>query len=112
MMVLVVDSSVLIIERLQHILTEEENVSVVYGAVSYKDAMRIFKENETPVVLLDSDLPHTMSSDLLKEIKTTKPDTKVIMMVNAIEKYSVEKYKGLGADLFFDKYHEFETIPG
>lgn len=110
MIVLVVDSSVQIIERLQHLLLETGKIKTVFGAVSFKDATRFLRKNRTDVVLLDGALPGSMSFDLLTEIKTSSPKTAVIIMVNRDDQQLKAKYKLLGADLVFDKYHEFEEI--
>lgn len=112
MIVLVIDSSVHIIERLQHILSETDNIKATYGAVSYKDASRFFKTNKIDVVLLDGGLPGSMSVDLLNEIKTLDEEITVIVLANSTDNYIKTKYELHGADYFFDKYHEFENIPG
>ena len=109
--VLVVDSSVFIIERWQNILSETENIKNVYGAVAYKDASILFKEIKPNVVLLDGGLPGNMSIDLLKEFKATSEHTTVIILANSVDTHVEEKCKSLGADFFFDKYHDFEKIP-
>ena len=109
--VLVVDSSVMIIERWQNILTETENIKTVYGAVSYKDASLLFKQKNPTVVLLDAGLPGTMSIDLLKEFKSINDNTIVIILSDTADNQQQEKYKSLGADYCFDKYHDFEKIP-
>ena len=109
--VLVVDSSVFIIERWQNILSETENIKTVYGAVAYKDASVLFKEIKPNVVLLDGGLPGSSSIDLLKEFKATNENTTVIILSNSIDTHVAEKCKSLGADFFFDKYQDFEKIP-
>ncbi|WP_462222128.1 response regulator [Ferruginibacter sp.] len=111
MVVLVVDSSVLIIERLQHILSEATKATAVYGAVSYKDALRFLKKIKIDVVLLDSGLPGNTALNLLNEINAAGIKTTVIMLTYSIDHYLEEKYKLLGAELFFDKYHDFEKLP-
>ena len=109
--VLVVDSSVMIIERWQNILTETENIKTVYGAVAYKDASILFKAKKPHVVLLDCSLSGTMSIDLLKEFKAANENTLVIILSNTADSQQQEKCKSLGADYCFDKYHDFEKIP-
>jgi DNA-binding NarL/FixJ family response regulator len=109
--VLVVDSSVFIIERWQNILSETENIKNVYGAVAYNDASVLFKEIRPNVVLLDGGLPGTMSIDLLREFKATSENTTVIILANSVDIHVEEKCRSLGADFFFDKYHDFEKIP-
>jgi len=112
MTVLVVDSSVQIIERLQLILWETGNIKTAYGAVSFKDAAKFLRENKTDVVLLDGGLPGNMSIDLLSAIKASTQKTQVIILDNRVDQPNQEKYKFHGADFFFDKYNEFEKIPG
>ncbi len=109
--VLVVDSSVFIIERWQNILSETENIKTVYGAVAYKDASVLFKEIKPNVVLLDGSLPGSSSIDLLKEFKATNENATVIILSDSIDTHVEEKCKSLGADFFFDKYQDFEKIP-
>ncbi len=109
--VLVVDSSVFIIERWQNILSETENIRTVYGAVAYRDASVLFKEVKPNVVLLDGTLPGSMSIDLLKEFKASDENSTVIVLADGMDRQIEEKCKSLGADYFFDKYHDFEKIP-
>jgi DNA-binding NarL/FixJ family response regulator len=111
LVVLVVDSSALIIERWQNILSETENIKIVYGAVAYNDASILYKEVKPNVVLLDGDLPGTMSMDLLKEFKASREESTVIVLANNADNYVEEKCKLFGADYFFDKYNDFEKIP-
>lgn len=111
MIILVIDSSAIIIERWQNILSETENVKSVYGAVAYKDAMKLFNEKKPDLVLLDGDLPGTTSIDLLKEFKAPNENVTVIVVANNADNYVEEKCKSLGADFFFDKYNDFEKIP-
>lgn len=109
--VLVVDSSVFIIERWQNILSENENIRTVYGAVAYRDASVLFKEIKPNVVLLDGTLPGSMSIDLLKEFKASDENATVIVLADSEDRHIEEKCKSLGADYFFDKYNDFEKIP-
>ncbi len=109
--VLVVDNSVLIIERWQIIFSEIENIKSVYGAVSYKDALRLFKEIEPNLVLLDGSLPGTMSVDLLKKFREISEKIIVIVLQNKMDSLMEEKFMSLGANFVFDKYRDFEMIP-
>lgn len=111
MVILIVDSSIQIIERLEEILSEAENITAIHKAVSYQEAAKLFKEIKHDLVLLDSGLPGNGWIDLLKEIKGTSSTTPVIVLANHLDNHNKEKCKFLGADFFFDKYHDFEKIP-
>ena len=113
MQVLIVDSSIEVIERLEEILGEADNITAIHSAVSYEEAARFLKENKTDVMLLDCSLPENGSLKLLTEIKIPGSNTCVIILsILEDNNYKEELCKSLGADYFLDKYLEFEKIPG
>jgi DNA-binding response OmpR family regulator len=112
MQVLIVDSSLEIIERLQQMLSEIKSVGTVYGAVAFKDGVDFFRKINPSVVLVDSGLRGNESFELIKEIRQAGSKTQVIVLLNGEEELLYSKFRSLGVDFFFDKYHEFEKIPG
>jgi len=112
MLILIIDSSIQIIERLEEIISEAENITAIHRAVSYAEAKKLFKENKYAAVLLDIDLPENESLKLLTEIKKNGKETCVIILFTHIDNYTQEEYKFLGADFFCDKYYDFEKISG
>jgi DNA-binding NarL/FixJ family response regulator len=112
MQVLIVDSSRLIIERLRLMLSETENIISAYGAVSYKECICFLSEIKLDVVLIDSGLPGNECTALVTKVKDVNLNTRVIVLINGDDVHLQIKCKLLGADFFFDKYHEFEKIPG
>jgi DNA-binding NarL/FixJ family response regulator len=111
MKVLIIDYSIRIVERLEEMLFGEKNVTYIYKAASYSQAMNVYKETQPDIVLLDICLPGDNSFKILREIK--KPGSKTFVIILAVEKdnYVHEQCNSLGADFFFDKYSEFEKIP-
>jgi DNA-binding NarL/FixJ family response regulator len=112
MLVLIVDSSVHIIDRLEDLLQDAKNITHIHRAVSFKEAKKLFSENMHDAVMLDIDLPENESFVLLKEIKKTARKTCVIMLSTHMDNYILEHCKSLEADFFFDKYYDFEKICG
>ena len=112
MLVLIVDSSVQIIDRLEDLLLDAKNITHIHRAASYKEAKKLFKENTHDAVMLDIDLPENQSFKLLKEIKKTAKNTCVIILSTCIDNYILEHCKSLEADFFLDKYYDFEKICG
>ena len=111
MQVLIIDRSNFIMDRLEEIISEAGNVRLIHKAVSYDEAIDLIKENKPDAVVLDSGLPSNESVDLLKKIKKSMPDTRVIVLSIFVDSVTEKRYKSLGADFFFDKYHEFGKIP-
>ena len=112
MQVLIVDNSIQILDRLAQILSEMECIKSIYKAVSYQEATIFLKKNKPDVVLLDSGLRGNGTINLLKEIKKTGSAAPVIILSSCYDDYIVRECKSYGADFIFDKYHEFEKIPG
>ena len=112
MKVLIVDSSVMIIERLEEILTETGNISVFLKAESYVEASKLFKDNKPDAVLLDCSLRENGSQKLLKEFKKEGSKTMVIILTIREDIYMREQCKLLGADFIIDKFYDFEKISG
>lgn len=111
MRILIVDSSVLIIDRWQHDLNELDFVSLVYGAVSYKDGIRLFEQINPDVILLDSNLARKEWIRLLKEIKSINKTKTVIVFSNGKDDHIQKISSAHGAYSVLDKYHDFEKIP-
>lgn len=111
MVVLVVDSSAMIVKRWIGMLSEMSNIHAVYGAVFYQEALKLFKEVTPGVVLLDSGMPENETIDMLKEIQQAGLKTPVIVLANRFDEYIERQCKSYGAGFFLDKFHEFEKVP-
>lgn len=111
MVVLVIDSSDMIVRRWICLLSEMENIHAVYGAVTYEEASRLFKEVTPGVVVLDSGLPENETIDILKEIQQAGRTTAVIVLSDRFDVYIERQCKIHGADFFLDKFLEFEKVP-
>lgn len=111
MVILIVDSSGLITERIANLLSESGNPNDVYRAVSYEEADKLLEVVKADIILLDIFLPENRSLDLLKKAKEIDAETQIIMLTSEAEIYNKARYQYIGAALFLDKYHEFEKIP-
>jgi DNA-binding NarL/FixJ family response regulator len=111
MQVLIIDSSILIIERLQELLAEVEDVSMIFGTASYKDGLIFFTTQQPNAVIVNSIGTNNEVLELLNAIKKSAINTKIIMLLNNEEKFMQEIYKAAGVHFFLDKYNEFLQIP-
>ena len=111
MQVLLVDSSLIILQRLEELLADATAQSVIHKASSYKEALQLFMQQQPAIVILDINLPKNASYRLIKEIKQAAPATVVIVLSIHTDEYIQQQCFLLGADIFFDKYEEFEKIP-
>ena len=109
--VLIVDNSLLIIDRLLGMIKEVTSVKRVFAATNFNEAVTILKIKKTNIVLLDIKLPGENGIELLKYIVKTYPGTKVVMLSNLVSKYYQQLCKKEGAVNFIDKSKDFDLIP-
>ncbi|HXD79428.1 MAG TPA: response regulator [Puia sp.] len=109
--VLVVEDSLVVIERIIPMLQDSENVEFVVHAASYKEAMAALQEFKPDCVLLDIQLPDHSGIELLRLVREKYDQIVVFVMTN----HASEKYraicKEMGASRFFDKSMDFARIP-
>ncbi|HSZ86145.1 MAG TPA: response regulator [Puia sp.] len=108
---LVVDDSMVVVDRLIPMLESLENIAIVIHAGSYQEAIEMITEMKPDLILLDINLPDKSGIELLRKIREKNQEIVVIMITNhATPEYS-KLCKRLGAQYFFDKSKDFELIP-
>jgi len=108
--VLIVDDSIIILERMIPMLEEMENVQVVAHAGSYSEAVELIDGLRPDMVLLDINLPDKSGIEVLKKIKEINEEIIVLMITNHPSDYYRELCKKMGARFFFDKSIDLEII--
>ena len=111
MTILISDSSLKIIDRLESLIIEGGGVHKIFKATGYYESLKLFNDTSPAVVLLDMNFPGNQSFELLRQMKTTGSESKIIALSIHISDDNIEHSKQLGADYFLDKYNEFEKIP-
>ena len=108
---LIIDSSVFIIERIISMLEDVKNIEKVFSATDYDTALEILYRELTDVVLLDIQMPGKNGIDLLKHIVYHFPETKVVVFSNLVSEFYQKLCKAEGASHFIDKSKDFDKIP-
>ncbi len=110
MKVLIVDDSPFIRERLISELLEIEGIEIVGEAKDGIEAQEAIFKLDPELVTLDIRMPGLSGIDVLRDIKASHPDIKVLILTN----YPYPQYRRRcmeeGADYFFDKSSEFEKV--
>ena len=109
--VLIVDDSILVIERMIPILEEIENISFVIHAGSYEEGIEILNRLTPDMVLLDINLPDRSGIELLRIIRERRLEIAVLMISNHADRYYKDICKKLGARYFLDKSTDIHLIP-
>jgi two-component system OmpR family response regulator len=110
LVVLLVDDSALIVDKIIGLLPEVENIRIIFQAGSYNEARSIILEAEPDIVLMDIFFGDRISFELLKFLQENYPSIETAVISNhAGERYR-DMCKKLGARHFFDKSNEFNLI--
>ncbi len=109
--VLIVDDSILVMERMIPIMEEIENISFVVHAASYQEGLEVLSRLTPDMVLLDINLPDKSGIELLRLIRERRLETAVLMITNNADIYYRNICKKLGADYFLDKSTDIDLLP-
>jgi DNA-binding NarL/FixJ family response regulator len=110
--ILFVDDSPIIIERLKIMLEDLPNIRTILHADTYAKALPILTNRNPDIVILDINLPDKSGIELLRYIKKNLTEITVIMLSNHTGDYYRNLCKLIGAEYFVDKSSEFERVPG
>ena len=112
LIVLIVDDNMRFVERMINILDDINSIEYVNVANEYQEACRSINQEKPDLVLLDINLPGKNGIEVLKKVKETDQNCKVIMLTNHADEYYKQLCNELGADYFLDKSHDFARVPG
>ncbi len=112
MEILIFENSKQIAERLVNLISESVRDTTFYRASSYAEAVYFFQECSPDTVLVDMKYPDNNGVELLKTIKSGNCDTVVIALTSDADDLNRKQWKDYGIDFIFDKYADFERIPG
>ena len=108
--VLIVDDSILIMERMIPIMEEIENISFVVHAGSYKEGVEVLSWLTPDMILLDISLPDKSGIELLRLVQERHLGIAVLMISNNSDPYYQNICMKLGARQFLDKSTDIDLI--
>ncbi len=111
LVILIVDDSALIIEKMICILKDLENIRIVFQAANFAEATAIIRETEPDIVIMDIFLQDHIGIDLLKLMRDKYDGIEIVVLTNHVGDHYREICKKLGAHHFIDKSVDFDLIP-
>jgi len=101
--VFIADDHAIVREGLKQILAEQGDIVVAGEAETGVDAVKLFRKSRCNVVLLDISLPDRNGIEVLKQIKTEKPELAVLMLsMHREDQYAIRALKA-GASGYLTK---------
>lgn len=109
MRVLIVDSSTAVRSRLV-LLLREAGITVVGQASAAAQVLSLVDSVSFEAIVLDPQLPDGSGLELLPILKARTPAPIIAIITNASRDAYRSRCLALGADHFFDKSRDFDTI--
>lgn len=110
--VLLIDDTVMILQRLQSLLAEVKEVSSTESVTSAEEALTLMDGYQPDVMVLDINMPGMGGIEMLRKLNVKQMIKPVVIMLtnNTFAGYRDECMR-LGADYFLDKSRDFLMIP-
>lgn len=110
--VLLIDDTVVILQRLQSLLAEIKEVSRTESATSAEEALVLLDGYQPDVMVLDINMPGMGGIEMLRKLSVLQMIKPVVIMLtnHTFAGYRDECMR-LGADYFLDKSRDFQMIP-
>nr|WP_315476439.1 response regulator transcription factor [uncultured Undibacterium sp.] len=107
----IVEDSLLIQNRLVRFIEELPDISIVGISTDIVNAYDSILDAHADAMILDIQLRDGNGLVLLKKIKTTHPEIRVVVLSNHSSDANRMQALRAGADSFLDKSTDFEQIP-
>ncbi len=110
--VLLIDDTVLILQRLKSLLSEVKHVGRTEAVTSAEEALVLLDGYQPDIMVLDINMPGMSGIEMLRRMNITQMVKPVVIMLtnNTFAGYRDECLR-LGADYFLDKSRDFLMIP-
>ena len=92
MRVMIFDDEQLILNHLKEILSQFEDIDIVYESTSHSEALKHFEEVNPEIVFADISMPEMNGVELAERIFEMRPASKLVF-VTAYEQYAVEAFR-------------------
>jgi len=110
--VLLIDDTVLILQRLKSLLSELKQVGRTEAVTSAEEALVLLEGYHPDIMVLDINMPGMSGIEMLRKLNLKNVIKPVVIMLtnNTFAGYRDECMR-LGADYFLDKSRDFLMIP-
>jgi DNA-binding NarL/FixJ family response regulator len=108
--IVIADDHALIREGIKKIVNEEPDLKLVGETSNPFEVVDLCKNTQADIIVLDISMPGKSGLDVLKEIKTLSPSTKVLMMTMLPEDQFAKRALKAGASGYITKDNQPEEI--
>lgn len=106
------DNAGQIVQRLVELVAESDSISSVCTAITHAEGLLRFNEYSPDVIIIGMSEPAINSLNFIEEIRMTNTVTTIIVLSLNTNRIVQDQCDRLGVHYFFDKYLEFQKLPG
>lgn len=107
---LIVDDSKLIRASLHGLLERSVRIASIREAATLGQALDSARRNLPTLVILDQNLPDGLGMNIFQQLKQLSPRLRIAMLTMSTQPDLRQRCLALGADWFFDKFTETESL--
>lgn len=107
---LIIDDHVVTRTGIKFLLFEKYSPADIYEAYNGETALQLLSENKYDLLIMDIQMPNTDTLALVEHIRTSYPDTKVLMYSMSSEKIYAKRFMKSGAMGFLSKEAPLQEI--
>ena len=107
---IIVDDHQIVLDGLTILLSKIDNVQVVKGFTSAREALTFLEYNDVDIVITDLSMPEMSGLELTECIKAGNSNTKVIALTMHNDVKSIKSMVQLGADGYILKNTDFDVL--
>jgi two-component system, NarL family, response regulator DevR len=112
MKVFIVEDSALMCARISQAVKAIDGLFVSGAASDAQGALSAIRETTPDALIVDIQLREGSGLDVVKQIKTERPETKALVLSNSTTDVYQHAARVAGADYFLDKSTEFGQLAG
>jgi len=94
---LLIDDHILFREGLARLLAAEEDFTLVAHCSTGAEGLAVLRQHSVDLVLLDYDLGETRGTDVLSQIRSLAPQTKILMLTAGISETVAKQVISMGS---------------
>ena len=104
----IVEDSIAVQKNLKKLIKSFDNLIFVGEAESVKEGLALIKKERPEILILDIELTDGNGIEIIKEIKSSNINIKIIVLTNYYSFKDSDLFKKLNVKYFLDKTTEFD----
>ncbi|MBS1626385.1 MAG: response regulator [Bacteroidetes bacterium] len=108
--ILLIDSSAIVLKKMQELLLELGCTHTIHCVSNINEPFITIHSIQPTIIVIDISMPDKIGIDILQKIKKNAPTSKLVVVTNFVTEQRKLICMENGVDYYFDKSTEFEKV--